>query len=252
MRIALKFAYDGRNYYGFARQPGLKTIEGEILKYLLDLGYIKDIKNSYFRTASRTDKGVSSLGNVIAFNSINMSNKDLEIISEKNSEIIFYGMKKVNEAFSPRYAKYRIYRYYIKLKGNIENLIKICDVFSGKHNFSNFARIEKNKDPIRIIDNIIITKKNGFITIDFYAQTFLWNQIRRIISAVKRFDEGKITKEDISIALENPKKNVDFGLASSEPLFLKDVIYDFDFKYNSTLIKKAQLLENEIISQIFC
>jgi len=27
MRPALKFAYDGREFYGFARQPQLKTVE---------------------------------------------------------------------------------------------------------------------------------------------------------------------------------------------------------------------------------
>jgi len=31
MRLALKIAYDGRAYHGYARQPNVKTIEGEII-----------------------------------------------------------------------------------------------------------------------------------------------------------------------------------------------------------------------------
>ena len=68
MRIAVKFAYDGRKFYGFARQPRLKTVEENILNILVENGFIKDPKESHFRSASRTDKGVSALGNVIAFN----------------------------------------------------------------------------------------------------------------------------------------------------------------------------------------
>ncbi|MBY9021829.1 MAG: hypothetical protein KGD67_12295, partial [Candidatus Lokiarchaeota archaeon] len=37
MRVAIKFAYDGRRFYGFARQPGLKTVEEEIIKNLKDI-----------------------------------------------------------------------------------------------------------------------------------------------------------------------------------------------------------------------
>ena len=68
MRLAFKFAYDGRKFSGYARQPNLQTIEGELIKTLIQHGFIKDTKQSHFRSASRTDKGVSALGNVIAFN----------------------------------------------------------------------------------------------------------------------------------------------------------------------------------------
>ena len=32
MRVALKFAYNGKNFYGYARQPKLRTIEEEIIQ----------------------------------------------------------------------------------------------------------------------------------------------------------------------------------------------------------------------------
>ena len=40
MRIALKFAYNGQNFYGYARQPNLRTVEGEIIDLLVETGYI--------------------------------------------------------------------------------------------------------------------------------------------------------------------------------------------------------------------
>ena len=68
MRIAVKFAYDGRIFHGYARQPHLKTVDGELINALMKYGIIHDTEESRFRSASRTDKGVSALCNVIASN----------------------------------------------------------------------------------------------------------------------------------------------------------------------------------------
>ena len=37
MRIAVKFAYDGRNFHGYARQPKMETIEGNIINILIKI-----------------------------------------------------------------------------------------------------------------------------------------------------------------------------------------------------------------------
>ena len=44
MRIALKFAYDGEKFYGYARQPNLRTVEDELIKALVKNGLIEDTK----------------------------------------------------------------------------------------------------------------------------------------------------------------------------------------------------------------
>src|SRR5438552_18995490 len=67
MRIALKIAYDGRSFYGHQRQPDRRTVEGECIAALRSARLIRDPKEDFFRSASRTDRGVSEIGNVIAF-----------------------------------------------------------------------------------------------------------------------------------------------------------------------------------------
>ena len=114
MHIALKFAYYGIKFQGYARQPKLKTVEGEIIDLLIQNNIIKDDKQSKFRSASRTDKGASALGNVIAFNTALTKNKVFKKLKNNNKDILFYGIKKVEQDFYPRYAKLRIYRYYLK------------------------------------------------------------------------------------------------------------------------------------------
>ncbi len=249
MRVALKFAYVGKNFYGYARQPKLRTIEGEIINLLVKYELIKDPKISCFRSSSRTDKGVSALGNVIAFNTENFKKEILNKLNKKNEDIQFYAFKIVNDDFYPRYACLRQYRYYLDITNkDLKKVINGLSFFTGEHDFTNFARVEKDKNPIRLIDNIIISKFEQFLVIDFFAQTFLWNQIRRIISAVEKLGCEKITQNEIINALNNPKIIVDLGVASPEPLILKDVFYDFEFEIDKKI--KLEKLENKIISSI--
>ena len=252
MRIAIKFAYDGRNFNGYARQPNLKTVEGTIIKNLMKLGYIKNIKESFFRSASRTDKGVSAICNVIAFNTDYLIKNRLKFLSNEFEDIIIYGFKVVGHDFNPRHARLRHYRYYLKNDDfDLEKIMLTASLFTGEHDFSNFARIESFRNQVQTIDNIIIIEKENFIILDFYAQHFLWHQIRRIVSAINKNGEGKLEKKQIINALSNTSKKIDFGIASPNPLILKDIIYNFEFDYDINKLSKIKDLENRIIKSLY-
>ncbi len=247
MRIAIKFAYNGMSFQGYARQPKLKTVEGEIIDLLIENNIIKDAKESKFRSASRTDKGTSAIGNVIAFNTSIKKDFIFKKLKNTKKDILFYGIKNVEEEFFPRYAKLRVYSYYLKKQDyGIKKIIDVASIFIGEHNFSNFARIELDKNPVRTIENIVFVEDEYYFIINFYAQTFLWHQIRRIISAIDKFGTGKLKKEEIENAIINPNKKVDFGLAPAEPLVLKDVVYDFKFDYEKEYLKKLKKFEKNI------
>jgi tRNA pseudouridine38-40 synthase len=249
MRLGIKFAYDGKKFHGYARQPNLKTIEGDLINNLIKNGIIKDTKESSFRSASRTDKGVSALGNVVAFNTDISKKIILKIFTDDLSSILLYGIKEVEPEFNPRHANFRQYRYYLKVTDlDIEKIISALNFFTGEHNFSNFAKLEPHRNPIRTIDNILFLKGTDFLIIDFFAQTFLWHQIRRIISALIKVGSGKLEKEEISEALKKPDKQVDFGLAPAIPLILNDVVYNFEFEYETSQLNKLKILEKKIIS----
>jgi len=249
MRIALKFAYDGNESHGYARQPNLKTVEGDLIKNLVKHGIIQDTKESSFRSASRTDKGVSALGNVVAFSTDISKKIILQIFTDDFSSILLYGIKDVEPEFNPRYAKFRQYRYYLQVTDlDIKKIISSFNCFTGEHNFSNFAKLEPYRNPIRTIDNILFMQENDILIIDFFAQTFLWHQIRRIISALIKVGSNKIDKEEICKALNNPDKRVDTGLAPARPLILKDVVYNFEFEYDASQLRKLKILERKIIS----
>src|SRR6476646_9070023 len=60
MRLRLELAYDGTEFHGWAAQPGLRTVEGELRRAL------DEVYPSWRRlaVAGRTDTGVHALANV--------------------------------------------------------------------------------------------------------------------------------------------------------------------------------------------
>jgi len=249
MRVALKFAYDGKHFSGYARQPGQRTVEQELLDQLIGRKILGDAKTSCFRTASRTDRGVSALGNVCAFDTTCSKEKILSKLTEDLSDVFIYGVQSVEPGFYPRHATRREYRYYLKRNDlDVDALLSAAGLFTGEHNFQNFARVEPLKKPVRTIDNIVIVEKQDFLILDFYAQTFLWNQIRRIVSALEKRGKGVLSNEQIHAALEHPEQKIDFQMAAPEPLILKDVVYDFSFEYVKDYKKNLQSFENRIVA----
>lgn len=243
MRYALKFGYHGKNFFGYARQPGLRTVEGEIIKALKKTTMIVDEEDENFQTASRTDKGVSACGNVLAFNTNFIGDEILSALNANLEEVWFYGIKEVDSSFNPRHARERWYRYYLFDEGmDLKNLEKYTKNFLGMHDFSNFARIEEGKNPTRTINTIEISKENEFIILDFKAQSFLWQMVRRIVKAMMDAVQGKLSYNDLENAF-NGKQKADFGIARPEPLILMDVKYDFEFKLDRI---KLRDLENTL------
>jgi tRNA pseudouridine38-40 synthase len=59
----LRVAYAGTAFHGFARQKGLRTVQGELERVLSEL-YGVEVET---RGASRTDSGVHARGQVVAF-----------------------------------------------------------------------------------------------------------------------------------------------------------------------------------------
>lgn len=231
MRVALKFAYDGTKFHGYARQPEVRTVEGDILRALDAIGarYLR------FRSSSRTDKGVSALGNVIAFDTNFRPEELCGALNSNLEDIYFYGYSRVPLAFWPRYADMRWYRYHLYGEHDMELLRSLADIFTGEHDFSSFSKREEGRNPVRKIEEISVKKEGEFTVIDIKAQSFLWQMVRRIVGAMISVEMGEKSEEDIERALMGEK--VIFRIAEPEPLFLMDVIYK-RVKFNILRVEK--------------
>lgn len=226
MRVAVKFAYDGTSFHGYQRQPDVRTVEGELVKALISLGAIDSTQNSIFRSSSRTDSGVSAIGNVFALNTEFRPEVLPQALNSKVQDIWVWGYAPVSEDFNPRHATQRWYRYYFSSEVDSEALRGASRQFIGEHNFALFAQRDE-RSTIRRIDTIEVTKNGNFTILDIVGESFLRGMIRKIAWAMEHLASGLLTMREVERALRG--KGGGFGTAPSEPTVLMDVRYGFDF-----------------------
>jgi tRNA pseudouridine38-40 synthase len=228
VRYAVKFGYDGSAFEGYHRQKGMMTVEEAIIDAAKVSGIVKDVKAARLISASRTDRGVSAIGNVMAFDTDYKCDNIISNINSNLKSIWCWGIADVPEDFNPRHAVQRWYRYHLPQFLDMEIIQKGAALFVGEHDFLSYTRRAEG-DTVREIDSIEVNGRKDFITVDFRAQRFLWNMVRRIVSALQRVERKIIGLEDIRASLKGGKK-FNFGLADAEMLVLMDVSHDIDFE----------------------
>ena len=226
MKIALKLAYLGDNYYGFQRQPDLVTVDSEIREALAQIGVI----HGDFCYAGRTDRGVSALGQVIDF-WIDGENANLArprcINGRLPRDIWAWAWAVAPLGFSARWnALWREYRYLLWHEGlDMEKMRSAAEMLKGLHNFRNFSSCKEGT--VKEIQKLEITEESGFelVTFDIRANGFLWNMVRKIVQALETIGSGEKDLEWIEELL-NPELNYGAPAAPAEGLILMDVGYD--------------------------
>jgi tRNA pseudouridine38-40 synthase len=252
MRYALKVYYDGRDFFGSQRQPGKRTVEGEFLKSLKTL----DLGNTNFLAASRTDGGVSSLGNVFALTSESENIKPRVINSILPEDIKVLGVREMDTDFNPRYAVEREYRYFLEDESyDFEALRNASHAFVGVKSFHNFCHLD-HRNPVRKINTMEISEREGIIVLTISGESFLWQMVRRIVTALKKVGAGELSTVELERYFDtNVLDSV--SPSPSEPLFLWDVRYDFKFnleKYSTTRLKRnleKKLSKSRIRTSVF-
>lgn len=221
MRWALKVAYRGEGFYGSARQPGLRTVEGELLRVLRTTRALDDPREARFGMASRTDRGVNARGNVVAFDSWVDARAIVAAVARSVEDVWIPGYVRVVEDFNPRHARERWYRYVLRTGLDVARLRTGARLFEGEHDFRRFA-----KGPARGVCDlrtIEVWEGDGVAVLDFRGDRFLWNMVRRIVQALVQYAEGALTSEDLRQALRG--KELPLPPASPGDLWLMDVRY---------------------------
>jgi tRNA pseudouridine38-40 synthase len=243
MRVALKIAYDGRSYYGHQRQPDRRTVEGECIAALRSAKIIQDPGQAFFRSASRTDRGVSAIGNVIAFDTSLGPAAVIGAFNDKARDVWAWAVAQVPDGFHPRHAVERWYRYYLVEDLPLDRLRKAAKMFVGIHDFRSFS---KEALPAGFaLGSIEVTSSAAGTLIDVRARSFRRGMVRRILAAMAAAARGEITLEEVEGALEGTRR--DFGSVPPESLVLMDVAYDFPFQVvlKSKVAEEWQELEQD-------
>jgi len=247
MRYAVKVAYDGRRFHGSQIQLGLRTVEGDFLAAAEKIGIITD--RTTFSRASRTDAGVSALGNVFVFESDFRRDAIVPALNSRLRDIWIRGISPVTGDFNPRWAARRKYRYYLPYGRDlsVEKAKSAAGLFCGKHDFSGYTK-DNSKNSIIEIKDIMVKEGSlsinfsekgeckellRFLQIDLTAQYFLWNMVRWIVGVITAAGFEKIGEEEIRNSLSGALLSPTVKLARPDLLLLTEIEYGDDFHMES-------------------
>lgn len=223
MRIAVKLGYIGEGFHGYQRQVREPTIEGLLVQALTEAKLIRNPRLSRFSSAARTDRGVSALGQVVAFDVELPAKAVCERLARHLPWKIFpWAWAEVNDNFSPRRdALLKTYTYL--LFPDLPHLPKYASVFEGTHDFSQFCR-PSERNTIREV-KIVAVEEGTPNVITFKARGFLWAQIRKMVSAMELMATGELDPGVVSAALRG-EATLSLTPAPARNLILQEIEYD--------------------------
>jgi tRNA pseudouridine38-40 synthase len=231
-RIALRIAYDGSRFHGFQRQPDERTVEGELLLALEKIGAIKNPKSANYRLSSRTDRGVSALGNVVSIDTKFNIHQLPRAINSNVNDAWCTGVAMLPDDFDVRRAVSRTYACYLLDNGeNLDKMRKAAKRFRGTHDFSRYAKAD-GRNPERTVGRIGIKRKGPMIEFVVEGESFLWNQVRRMVWALMEVGSGRAKADDLSPERFRMRRS---GLVPAESLILLEVDIGTDFELPNSL-----------------
>jgi tRNA pseudouridine38-40 synthase len=243
--IKLEIEYDGSNYSGWQVQAGsrsttLQKVIEKTLRHILQ----EKIK---LIASGRTDSGVHALGQVANFNTrsnISLDRLKIALNGLLPEDIKVSRLKVVPDSFHSRFcAKSKIYRYTILNRDYSSPLLRNsvyfyphfldlrlmrseATVLIGRHDFSAFrASQAKEKNPVKNIKRISISKNEDFIRIDVEADGFLYNMVRNIVGTLIEIGRGRMPKGSMRKVLNSGDRRLAGPTASSKGLCLLKVKY---------------------------
>jgi len=244
-RIGLRIAYDGTRFFGFQRQPDRRTVEGELILALRKIGSIKDARAANYRLSSRTDKGVSALANVVSIDTAFPRHQIPRAINSNVNDLWCTGTAILSDDFNVRHAVSRTYACYMPDDGeDITAMRAACKCFIGAHDFSRYAKPD-GRNPMRTVERMGVRRKDGEFEFVVRGESFLWNQVRRMVWALLQVGTGKAAARDISPERYGLRRT---GIAPAESLVLMEVDIGSEFELPRSLGRTLEDIEDRLLA----
>jgi len=241
--IKLTISYDGVNYSGWQYQHGKRTIQGELQRAIGELTGLFTKVNG----ASRTDAGVSALGQVADFSldsQIPTENFVKAINHRLPRDIVVTEAVEVNKTFDASgSAKSKLYRYTI-FTGRKRNVLKTrncwhrpaalnfaamdaaAKMLIGKKDFKSFAAAsDKRQSSIRTVIRCEVIQEDKWVYIDIEADRFLYNMVRNIVGTLVEIGRGKWQPQKMQEIIEACDRTAAGPIAPPQGLCLMWIKY---------------------------
>ena len=210
MRLKLTLEYDGSGFHGWAAQPGLRTVEGELRSGLEGVFH----RVEHLAVAGRTDTGVHALANVVsvdveggpppersaeALNAVLPD--DVAVISAEPSADDFHA----RHSARARSYRYRIFRrrepspferrraWWYPRPLDEERLADAADLLAGEHDFRAFTPTETRHEVfVRNISRAEWHRRGEALEFEITADSFLRHMVRALVGTMLEMPPDRI------------------------------------------------------------
>ena len=242
-KIKLTIQYDGSRYHGWQIQPGRKTIQGELVEALSNLVGAR----TYVHGASRTDAGVSALGQVALFeidSPIPTENFADAITDRLPPEIVVTSAEEAPRGFDlfgsvkSKFYRYTIYTgrhrpvlrlnqcWHMPKKLDVADMNQAAQLLVGTKDFKSFASAaDRRESSVRTIFHCDVTAEDKWIYVNVEGDGFLYNMVRNIVGTLVDVGAGRWKPEKINEIIEAKNRTAAGRLAPPEGLCLMWIKY---------------------------
>ena len=237
----LDLAYDGTGFHGYARQPTVRTVQGELEAALSH--HVADVETS---VAGRTDKGVHATGQVVSFHSVDeLDTRRVQrsLNGQLAPEISVLAFGRAEDDFHARFsATGRRYVYRILateapdpfLARTTLHVTEPLDVATmdrgvrallGEHDFAAFCRSAEGRSTVRDLREIAWTAQGDLLELDIEASSFCHQMVRSIVALSIEVGRGRRPDDVFGEALASRDRATAAGAAPPHGLTLTAVSY---------------------------
>ncbi|WP_420114390.1 tRNA pseudouridine(38-40) synthase TruA [Pseudactinotalea sp.] len=259
VRLRIDCAYDGGAFVGWARQPGLRSVQGELeqaLGTVLRLG-----GPAALTVAGRTDSGVHARGQVAHVDvpeqalaaAPGRSDQPPEqalrrrLSSVLPSDVVVHGVRRAPEGFDARFsAIWRRYGYtVVDAEGRRDPLQRGAQLWHprsldvpamdaaaqqlvGEHDFLAYCKPREGATTIRTLLDFSWRRVDGLVVAEVRADAFCHSMVRSLVGASLAVGEGRWDANRPRDLLEAVQRDSSVAVVPPHGLVLEEVGYPPD------------------------
>jgi tRNA pseudouridine38-40 synthase len=246
--IKFTIAYDGCDYHGWQHQPGEVTVQGVVTEAIRSLLGPK----ARICGASRTDAGVSALGQVAVIQidtpvpTANMAKAITDRLPENvtivKAEDVPMGFDVIGDVTRKLY-RYTIYCgpvrpvlhmrhcWHVPSALDVGRMNEAASLLVGKKDFKSFAAAaDRREDSVRTVFRCEVAEAAAeggrWVTVDAEGDGFLYNMVRNIVGTLVEVGIGRWAPEKMVEILEARDRKAAGPIAPPNGLCLMWISYD--------------------------
>lgn len=261
MRIRLDLAYDGGAFHGWARQPGLRTVQGD-LEVALATVLRRDPAAVAVTCAGRTDTGVHARGQVVH---LDVTPEELDAAAGRGDappvealvrrlngvladDVVVRSGRIAAAGFDARFAAlWRRYVYRVAdrpglvdplTRGHVLAWPRPLDLAAmneaaagllGEHDFAAYCRKREGATTIRALQHLVWERdRNGLAEATVRADAFCHSMVRALVGALIAVGEGRRPTSWPAEVLAAEVRDPTVRVAPAHGLCLEEVAYPAD------------------------